>query len=330
MCAGNCPDTDTDGNGNGGGDDELTIEAPDIPPACQGNLAQCNAVLEAVNKSQFNITREGCAPGDTNCQQTETKTETNCAPGDTSCKNSPPIPPIPSEIMTQGLITSIFAAPEFHSLGDSPNGGTSSGSKTPVIPQRLLDYGDLTPAQKSEVDKFMGPLNAKNKKWLAAREKRNAMGSLSGKSLGGKSLSGNKRGKSASGSGNISGGNTIGVGGSGLGGEDDTGDDLSAGQSSGSGSHSAFAGGDSRSVSSLEPDDLSTVRTRKKNALAEQMKKMLKNFYGGDGSGNNPIAEKSVQFGDDIVGVPEDNIFMMVHRRHRSLDTRKRFIGDTF
>lgn len=297
ICAGNCPGTNDDGNGNNGNDEELKMP-PDVPPACQGNEAQCQAVLNGINEGGFisNIPGEDCTSGDTSCEESETKTP------------SPPSPP--PEIMTQGL-TGLFNSPAFH----NPDAGN------PVIPKKIVNYKDLTPAQKKQVDDFMAPLNKKNKKWLAKMEKKNA------KKFGGKSLSGFKGEKS--GSGNIGVRKTSG-GSPGLDEEDDVGEDLLAENSQSPGASSTFAGGDSRSVSALEPDEPIVVGAGRKNALADQMKKMLKNLYGGDGSGNNPIAEKSVQFGDDIVGVPEDNIFMMVHRRHRSLDTRKRFIGDTF
>ena len=87
-----------------------------------------------------------------------------------------------------------------------------------------------------------------------------------------------------------------------------------------SGSSSAYAGNESgRSLSG-----------RKKNSLARQMEDMMKKLYGGKGGGS-ALKEKSVSFGDDIVGVLEDNIFMMVHRRHRNLDEeRKAFIRSGF
>ncbi len=71
-------------------------------------------------------------------------------------------------------------------------------------------------------------------------------------------------------------------------------------------------------------------KKKKKNALAEQMKKMLNKMYGEGGSGKKDLSDKSIQVGTDIVGVAEDNIFMMVHRRHRSLDGENRFIKEMF
>ena len=51
-------------------------------------------------------------------------------------------------------------------------------------------------------------------------------------------------------------------------------------------------------------------------------------MYGGGGNSSDGLLgeEKSVQLGDEIVGVAEDNIFMMVHRRHRALSADKRFL----
>ena len=61
----------------------------------------------------------------------------------------------------------------------------------------------------------------------------------------------------------------------------------------------------------------------KKSKLA-QLGDQFKNFYNGQSISEKDIfAEKSIQFGSDFVGVIEDNIFMMVHRRHRSLEDDK-------
>lgn len=74
--------------------------------------------------------------------------------------------------------------------------------------------------------------------------------------------------------------------------------------------------------------DESPVRPKKKKDLAKQMQEMLNKLYGKGHSAAKK--QKSVQFGSDVVGVAEDNIFMMVHRRHRALDQKNRFIKEMF
>jgi len=295
MCGGNCLDNDS---GAGNGDDTLIrIEPPDIPPYCRDHVKQCEAVLEVAG--DIAPPEEGCAPEDTSCNN-----QPVCDPGDMSCQ---PVPPMPSDIMTQGL-TGLYNSPAFYNPKDG---------KPPVIPKKFVSYKDFTPTQKRQIDKFLATINKQNKKWLEARNaKENFVGSSEGV-------------KSASRGGKISEG-ADGPRGSDSDEEGSYEESLGEQNQKPADSKSAFAGGDSRSADSLEPDEPITTGSGRKNPLAEQMKKMLKNFYGGDGSGNDPLAEKSVQFGDDIVGVPEDNIFMMVHRRHRALDARKQFVGDTF
>ena len=64
-----------------------------------------------------------------------------------------------------------------------------------------------------------------------------------------------------------------------------------------------------------------------KNMLAKQMQDLLKNYGRKDG-GASP-QKKSVRLGDDNIGVAEDNIFKMVHRRHRAMDKESYFIVDS-
>ena len=97
------------------------------------------------------------------------------------------------------------------------------------------------------------------------------------------------------------------------------------------GLQSSFTGGEAESAASDDPGYSEGGGARgKKGSLADQMKKMLKQLSGAEGGFGDPLAEKSVQFGSDIIGVVEDNIFMMVHRRHRSLDSDNRFIKNAF
>lgn len=93
----------------------------------------------------------------------------------------------------------------------------------------------------------------------------------------------------------------------------------------------SFSGGGSKGRS-LASSPLPVVRKKKKLALSDEMSGMLKKFQNSlaGGGANNDFSKKSVQVGSDVVGVREDNIFMMVHRRHRALDGSGRFIKDAF
>lgn len=89
----------------------------------------------------------------------------------------------------------------------------------------------------------------------------------------------------------------------------------------------SFTGGKG-AVSSLSGSSGVSGSPRKKVDLAQQMKNLLKKFR--KNGGKDPLAKKSVSFGSDVVGVVEDNIFMMVHRRHRALDDQNFFIKNNF
>ena len=85
----------------------------------------------------------------------------------------------------------------------------------------------------------------------------------------------------------------------------------------------AFSGSKDSETSSYAGNEPSGVRKQAgagKNLLAKQMQDMLKKFRDKNSGVKGSLKGKSVNFGDDIVGVAEDNIFMMAHRRHRNLD----------
>ena len=91
----------------------------------------------------------------------------------------------------------------------------------------------------------------------------------------------------------------------------------------------SFTGKDDSRLIAAEPVEEISRIGKKKDSLTNQMQEMLKKFYGG-GSSEDSEKEKSVQIGSDVVGVVEDNIFMMIHRRHRILDKGDRFIKVLF
>lgn len=79
------------------------------------------------------------------------------------------------------------------------------------------------------------------------------------------------------------------------------------------------------------PSTSKKASPKKKETIADQMKRMLAQMNGSEGSlPQKSVAGKSVQVGSDVVGVQEDNIFMMVHRRHREMDENESFIKEGF
>ena len=78
----------------------------------------------------------------------------------------------------------------------------------------------------------------------------------------------------------------------------------------------------------LDPElDLSEDDTAE-GRLNRQMKNRLGKYYspgGGAGPGEDPYAGKSVDYNGEVVGVAQDNIFLMVHRRYRNLSQGERF-----
>ena len=96
----------------------------------------------------------------------------------------------------------------------------------------------------------------------------------------------------------------------------------------------AFTGGEvAQAGGGAAPDgslDQVGSKGRDKSGLAGQIKKMMDSIYGKGGSGKDPHAGKSTTLGSEKVGVMEDNIFLMAHRRHRALDQNDHFITSGF
>lgn len=178
-----------------------------------------------------------------------------------------------------------------------PPGGWPKGTFTG---NKDFSYENLSPEAKKHVDSQLAKLNKMNKGFMDK-----ALGDDAGFNLGGGYGSGDDETDTESGLGGI---------GKALTGKGDT---------------ASFTGGEGdRSVSSSDLDDTIGGTAGRKSNLAQQMKQMLKKFYGE--GGKDPLAEKSVSLGSDVVGVVEDNIFMMIHRRHRTMDGQNYFIRDAF
>ena len=153
-----------------------------------------------------------------------------------------------------------------------------------------FSYEQLTPAQKKQVNRMMEPLNRRNEAFLTAM----GMGEDADDEAEG---------------------------------EAENMDDIASGKDM----LASFTGeDDSQRLIAAGPLEEMSGTGKKKDSLANQMQEMLKKFYGSGGSSGDSEKEKSVQFGSDVVGVVEDNIFMMVHRRHRALDKGNRFIRALF
>ena len=175
------------------------------------------------------------------------------------------------------------------------------GGRNPFEGNQKWSYDQATPAQKKEINKVLGQLRNQNKAYM------------------------DEAGLTES---ELESGDDEGVA---------IGDEDRATASSNNLAGTFTGGGDKNSGSSDYTEGMAPPESgdaRRKNKLAQQMKNMLKNFYGNkDGSGKNDLGKKSVSFGPETVGVVEDNIFMMVHRRHRALDDKGEqnfFIKDGF
>ena len=219
---------------------------------------------------------------------------TTCSPGDTDCLGTL-IPPGPDKDIAKEL------GKAFKPPGGWPNG------EDPFSKNKGFSYDQLTPEQKKHIDALMGPMNKQNKGFLKQVQSNAGSGSIGSNASSGSDSS---EGDSS---------------------EDFLGDPSGASDKSLVAGFSGKEGGSGdRSIDSLSLSDGLPIGPKKKNSLAEQMKDMLKKFHGKGGSGKDTLAKKSVQIGSDVVGVVEDNIFMMVHRRHRALDDQEHFIKSAF
>ncbi len=214
-----------------------------------------------------------------------------CPPGDSSCSKQAP-----------GLIT----GGDFREkLGEQilevykPKGGWPKGfnPKAVIAENRGLSYNDMPPEMKRKIDKYLKNTNKMNKDY--AGQAKAASGTLHTDHNG---AAGTELLASL--------------------------DDLSE-ASAGDGLRStagtgAFSGDKDHSPTSLSSSE-ETASDKKKSSLAKQMNKMLSSLYNNPDA-KDPYAEKSLNFGSDSIGVMEDNIFMMVHRRHRALDDQNYFV----
>lgn len=90
---------------------------------------------------------------------------------------------------------------------------------------------------------------------------------------------------------------------------------------------SSFSG--AKQTNSSYAGDSSKQRSKKnKSALSKQLDQMMKQLYGKNNKSKKQdfLNNKSISFGSDLIGVKEDNIFMMAHRRYRKLEKRHIFI----
>ena len=284
-------DGDGDDDGDDGDDDDDTTDPP-IPPIASPYCQDNPSHCEPI----IPIVTPGpptCNPGDTDCPEEGPPT---CKPGDTDCLTFT-LPPGPDRDIAEEL------GQAFKPPGGWPNG------EDPFSKNKGFSYDQLTSEQKKHINELMGPMNKRNKGFLKQVQSNAGSGSIGSNaaSFGSDSSEGDSS-------------------------EDFLGDpsgvsdkSLVAGFSGGKG------GSGDRSIDSLSSSDGLPIGPKKKNSLAEQMKGMLKKFHGkGGGSGKDTLAKKSVQIGSDVVGVVEDNIFMMVHRRHRALDDQEHFIKSAF
>ena len=288
-----------------------------LPPSCANTPNLCRKILDVVQS--VNNSSSQCSPGDTACLQTETSEEKAFSSLE--------------EEMKKQLLT-----PETAPQGGWPEGALAGGED--------FSLEKLTPEQQMEVKRLLGQVDKANKGFLTE------LGGGPGDKLGLDSeslfgLSDSKSGSSGSDSGSA--GDLASV-------TDPSSASFAGGSSSFASLDSDLAETDSAEMDSAEMDSEETDSTGffagsggsrhpsssaygfdfdssdpdldskgKSSGLARQMNQMLREFdtsRNGGGSGKDPFAGKSVDFGSDIVGPVEDNIFMMVHRSHRFLKDR--------
>ena len=90
----------------------------------------------------------------------------------------------------------------------------------------------------------------------------------------------------------------------------------------------AFTDGESDGSPPGLQADLSPKSLKKKDPL--DIKKIMNDLFGKKDGGGDSLKDNSVKIGNDLVGGREDNIFLMVHRRHRAMDQEHYFIKEAF
>ncbi len=213
---------------------------------------------------------------------------------------SKPCPPEDTSCSKQapGLIPPNFDEVKFGEQGlEAYKSGLMPKGASPemIANSRKFSYNNMPPEMKKEFDNYMGNINKMNKNYAK----------MAGSSLDTDNKAGLAR--------------------------DDL-DEETEGVSTGGGLGSsvgagAFSGGKSKSTVHPSGSGKTTGAGKKKSSLAEQINKMLSSLYNNPDA-EDPYAHRSTEFGSDSVGVKEDNIFMMIHRRHRALDSQNNFLRD--
>ena len=287
------------GNSNNPGN--IVADRPELPPSCADTPILCNKILDIVtNLEDSPAPSSGCSPGDTACLRTESPTMLALSP-------------LEMEIQKQ-LLTSQNAPP-----GGWPEGALAGG--------RDFSLEKLTPEQKREINNLLGGVNKRNSGFVAGlgggpgdKEGLDSTGfgfpGADSESSPGSDSLGEMAMLSPSNSGFAGGGGALDSLDTDSAGEDSTGS-LTGGKGDRYTSSLSDEGADFES----DPADLDS--TGKKSGLARQTNRMLRDFDSNRArGGKDPFAGKYVDFGSDIVGTIEDNIFMMIHRNHRLLEDR--------
>ena len=212
----------------------------------------------------------------------------DCPPGDTSCKTTPPNPNLLSTNSLDNDINKQLLR-TFQPEEGWPEEALAEAQN--------FSFDNMTPEQKREIDNALLELNNKNKSFGEP---------LKTTSLLGSPTSGHAATKSSEDTEEIA--------------YEDSEDSESSGSTGGGTSATdSFTGGEGDQM--VASHGGTKKPKRKKSNLADQMNQMLKKLYGDkSGKGKDPLAKQHIDFGADKVGVIEDNIFMMIHRSHRTLD----------
>ena len=168
------------------------------------------------------------------------------------------------------------------------NKGRNSGAN-PFKESHQFDYNDMTPAEKKGIKNAMGKFNQKKKDYM------DGLG-LTSSRAGGSGFDGGGKGGALDGA---------------LDEEVDISAQFPLSRDGAVSQQQASLAGNNKKRSPAKRG-ISAV-----NKLHELFKK---NMGGGGGESGSPLSKMSVSFGDDNVGVRQDNIFLMVHRMNRKLD----------
>ena len=222
----------------------------------------------------------------------------DCPPGDTSCLTQTTSPNLLSTSLGDDITKQLLKTFQ-------PEDGWPQEALTGA---QNFSYDQMNPKEKQAMNRLLNEINRKNKNFLPDPSQKVPQTSSEGLA-------------------------SLDSSGFNFGGTDSLSPlDLSSNSASSEGKNTADSFAQNKGRQPTSPDygadesisDNIAGSNQGKSDLGRQMRQMLKEFE--DSNGKDPFAGKTIDFGSDLVGVAEDNIFMMTHRQHRSMDNQGTFI----